>query len=166
MIELTIILLLIFFNAFFVASEFVTVATPRTAMKTMAQSGNKLAKYVVAILSNPMSQDRYIATSQVGITFASIALGMYGEHVIAEWILEQIEHAHLMDMALAHSLASVTSVAILTYMHIVFGEMIPKSLALQKPKTLMLVFVLPMLFFMRLFYPIVAVLNRSQLFHS
>lgn len=165
MLETTIILVLIFFNAFFVASEFATVATPRTAMEAMAQGGSRfanLARYVVSILNSPMNQDRYIATSQVGITFASIGLGMYGEHVIADWIIHQLESANFMDLAVAHTLASITSVVILTYLHIVFGEMIPKSLALQRPKTLMLAFVVPMLFFMKLFHPIVYVLNGAN----
>ncbi len=78
MIELTIIFGLILCNALFVASEFATVATPRTALEKQAQAGDKGAGMIVSILRQPLLVDRYIATSQVGITAASLGLGMYG----------------------------------------------------------------------------------------
>ena len=75
---------------------------------------------------------RFIATAQLGITVASLGLGMYGEHVLADWIFHHIEaFAGASSWAASHTLATILSVAALTYLHIVLGEMIPKSLALQ-----------------------------------
>lgn len=163
MVELGIILILILLNGFFVASEFATVAVPRSSMDSLASEGNKPAAAISKILKDPILQDRYIATSQVGITIASLALGMYGEHVIAEWIVHQLGHA-IMPEAMVHVFSSVLSVVLLTYFHIVLGEMIPKSLAIQRSKSVMLFLVRPMLFFMRFFRPIVLILNGVNYF--
>ena len=87
------------------------------------------------ILENPKRQDRYIATTQVGISVASLGLGMYGEHVLADWIamwLEPLEATF--RWIAAHAVASVIAVSFLTYLHIVIGEMVPKALALQSAR--------------------------------
>jgi CBS domain containing-hemolysin-like protein len=87
------------------------------------------------MLRDSRRRDRYIATAQLGISAASLLLGMYGEHVLAEWIGGGLHAAGMGDRRFitAHGLASVLAVAILTYFHIVIGEMIPKSIALQRP---------------------------------
>jgi CBS domain containing-hemolysin-like protein len=86
---------------------------------------------VSAILNNPRRQDQYIATAQLGITFASLGLGMYGEQVVAAGIEGWLSALGPAARFAEHTVASVMAVAFLTYLHIVFGEMIPKSLALQ-----------------------------------
>ncbi|HEX8675406.1 MAG TPA: hemolysin family protein, partial [Longimicrobium sp.] len=99
-----------------------------------AAEGDAVAGIVANILKDPRRQDRYIATAQLGITIASLGLGMYGEHKLAEWIGGGLESAGAGEWRWlpAHSLASVLAVIILTYLHIVLGEMIPKSIALQR----------------------------------
>jgi CBS domain containing-hemolysin-like protein len=122
---------LILLNALFVAAEFAIVGAPRAAIERRAADGDAVARLVAGILRDPRRQDRYIATAQLGITVASLGLGMYGEHVLAEWIGRSLTGLGPLKAAGAHTLASILAVAILTYFHIVVGEMIPKSLALQ-----------------------------------
>jgi CBS domain containing-hemolysin-like protein len=131
-----IILGLVVLNAVFVAAEFAIVSVPRSTMESRAQKGDRLARMVVSILRDPRRRDRYIATAQLGISVASLLLGMYGEHQLAEWIGGGLEGLGMHGWAwiTAHGIASVLAVVALTYLHIVIGEMIPKSLALQRPE--------------------------------
>ena len=137
LIPTAIITLLILLNALFVAAEFAIVGAPRAAIERRAAKGERLARLVHQVLQDPRSQDRFIATAQLGITLASLGLGMYGEHVLAEGIAHQLESAGFGSDSwiAAHTVASITAVAILTYFHIVVGEMVPKSLALQSAET-------------------------------
>lgn len=164
MIPSIIILVLILLNGLFVAAEFGIVAAPKATFEAMAQSGNGLAKSLSLILKDPLLQDRYIATAQVGITIASLALGMYGEHVLADWIFEYLGHSTFLQVVATHTVASILSVALLTYFHIVLGEMIPKSVALQRSESVMLALVIPMRIFMSIFSPIVITLNGVNYF--
>lgn len=130
---LGIIFLLVIANGLFVAAEFAIVGAPRASIEHQAGEGNRLAARVMRILENPKRQDRYIATTQVGISVASLGLGMYGEHVLADWIAMWIEPLEAtFRWIAAHAVASVVAVSFLTYLHIVIGEMVPKALALQR----------------------------------
>jgi len=126
-----IILGLIVLNGVFVAAEFALIGVPRHAIESRAARGHRVAKMVSAILNNPRRQDQYIATAQLGITFASLGLGMYGEQVVAAGIEGWLSALGPAARFAEHTVASLIAVAFLTYLHIVFGEMIPKSLALQ-----------------------------------
>jgi CBS domain containing-hemolysin-like protein len=151
---------LILLNGVFVAAEFAIVGAPRAAIDARAARGNRLALAVQAILRDPKRQDRYIATAQLGITVASLGLGMYGEHVLADWIYESLGHAGAPAFLVSHGLASVVAIAILTYFHIVVGEMIPKSLALQQAERMALWITPPMLWLKTLVFPLVVGLNN------
>jgi CBS domain containing-hemolysin-like protein len=131
-LPLVIIVVLLLLNGLFVAAEFAIVGAPRTSIEHQASKGSVLAKRVLVVLEDPKLQDRYIATTQVGISVASLGLGMYGEHVLAEWIARWLEPLDLGRWIAAHAAASVIAVTILTYLHIVIGEMVPKALALQR----------------------------------
>src|SRR5919108_3639467 len=150
---------LILLNGLFVAAEFAIVGAPRAAIDARAARGNRLALAVQAILRDPKRQDRYIATAQLGITVASLGLGMYGEHVLADWIYESLGHAGAPAFLVSHGVASVVAIAILTYFHIVIGEMVPKSLALQQAERMALWITPPMLWIKNMTFPLVLALN-------
>jgi CBS domain containing-hemolysin-like protein len=144
LVAFAIIVLLVLANAVFVAAEFAIVGAPRATIEHHASQGSRLAQRVSRILDNPRLQDRYIATTQIGISVASLGLGMYGEHVLADWIAVWLEPLSMPRWIAAHALASGIAIALLTYLHIVVGEMVPKALALQSAQTTVL-FVSPLI---------------------
>lgn len=133
-----IIAFLILLNGFFVAAEFAIVGAPRPAIARRAADGDRRAKLVAGMLSDPQAQDRFIATAQLGITLASLGLGMYGEHLLAEWLAGLFEAFGAGRWIAAHTLGSIVAISVLTYFHIVVGEMVPKSLALQRAESTVL----------------------------
>ena len=159
MIPFLIITALILLNAIFVAAEFAIVGAPKTSIDKKAADGNRLARVVQSVLRDPQKQDRYIATAQLGITVASLGLGMYGEHVLADGIYHFLGTSGGPAFLVSHTLASLVAVAILTYFHIVVGEMVPKSLALQRAETMVLWITPPMLWTKNVLYPFVVGLN-------
>ena len=159
LLPLAIISLLILLNGLFVAAEFSIVAVPKTRLVQAAERGSQPARHVLRILSKPDSQNRYLATAQIGITVASLGLGMYGEHAVAEWILHPLERVTWLASAAAHTIATVVAVGVLTYLHVVVGEMVPKSLALQHPGETAMRLNRTMTIFGRFFLPLTAVLN-------
>jgi len=154
-----IIAILVLLNGLFVSAEFAIVAVPRTRIAQLAKQGSKKAKSVLAVLESPNLQNRFITTAQVGITIVSLGLGMYGEHVLAEWIIFAFEYIGGIGKVAAHTLASVLSIGILTYFHVVIGEMIPKSLALHSAEQTIMFLAMPMRFLERIFFPLVWLLN-------
>lgn len=161
MTEFLIISALVLLNGLFVAAEFAIVGAPRTAIDRRAAGGDRLARAVQAILNDTQRQDRYIATAQLGITVASLGLGMYGEHVLAEAIFDALGGYGLPAWIVSHGVASAAAIAILTYFHIVVGEMVPKSLALQQAERMALWITPIMRWLTRLVLPVVVVLNGA-----
>jgi CBS domain containing-hemolysin-like protein len=147
-------------NGLFVAAEFAIVGAPHTRIAQRAEQGSKTAKNILTILRDPDRQNQYIATAQVGITIASLGLGMYGEHTIANWLIPPFEHLGIFSVTLAHTIAVILSIGILTYLHVVIGEMVPKSLALQSAEVTVFRLATPMTLAERIFLPVVWVLNN------
>lgn len=160
MIAFLIIAGLIILNGIFVAAEFAIVGAPRAAIDARAALGDRLARLVQSVLRDPRKQDRYIATAQLGITLASLGLGMYGEHVLADGLYHLMGSTGLPAWLISHGAASVIAIAILTYFHIVVGEMVPKSLALQQAERLACWITPPMLWTKNVLFPFVVALNE------
>ena len=159
MISAIIIAILILLNGLFVAAEFAIVGAPRAVVRRKASEGSRSAARLLRILDDPIKQDRFIATSQLGITVSSLALGMVGEHALAAWLAPHMEGFGVDRVIAAHTAATIISVAVLSYFHIVFGEMVPKSLALQQPER-MAVRIAPIMRLVQLaMYPLILVLN-------
>ena len=125
----SIIAILIVLNALFVAAEFAIVAARRPIVEELAAT-SRSADRVARTLRDQALQDRYIATAQLGITLASLGLGMYGETVLAGGISATIAASSLPAWLASHAVAGLIAIMVLTYLHIVLGEMIPKAIAL------------------------------------
>jgi len=150
---------LVLLNGFFVGAEFALVAAPRTLLEHKAAGGNRRARLVTDILRRPKGQDRFYATSQLGITVASLGLGMYGEHVFAGVFAGWLEALGAARFVAAHAVASAMSVAILTYFHVVLGEVVPKSLCLQYAGRIALWIVPVMVVLQTILFPVIAALH-------
>ena len=156
---IVIITLLILLNGIFVAAEFAIIAAPRTTLQRLASGGSPMARRLLKIAENPRRQDQWVATAQLGITLASLGLGMYGEHILAEWLFQKFEGEGMPAWLASHAVASVLAVAILTYFHIVVGEMVPKAIALQDPRRTSFALLFPMEIIRWILFPFVIALN-------
>lgn len=158
-LPLLVIAVLIILNGIFVAAEFAVVAARSSRLDHLVKAGNATAQSVQQIVSSARNQDRYIAIAQLGITLATIGLGMYGEPSIASWIYGPIEHTFGVSEAVSHTIGTIVAVSIMTYFHVVVGEMIPKALALSTPERTAMSVSRPMRVVGLVFYPLVALLN-------
>lgn len=157
-----VVLALVLLNGLFVAAEFAIIAASRPAVAGRATRGELAAIRVQHVLAEPQRLDRYIATAQIGITFASLGLGMYGEHKLAGLIeagLLALGAAQWPAWLGAHLVATIAAVGLLTYLHIVFGEMIPKALALMHAERTAMLVSGPMAVVRLALFPLVLVLN-------
>ncbi len=146
-------------NGLFVTAEFALLTAPRAACENRAAQGDGLSKRVLRLLTTPADQDRFIATSQLGITVASLGLGMFAEHDIAQWLARHLDIPESWRFVTAHGLASVAAITILTFVDIVLGEMVPKSLALQHADWLARGVYWPMRVAQLVMFPLVTVLS-------
>ena len=158
-IPVAVIVLLVIANGLFVAAEFAIVGAPRANIEHQAAQGSRLAVRVLRILETPRLQDRYIATTQIGISVASLGLGMYGEHWLAGQIEPWLGRFESGRWIAAHTIASIAAVGVLTYLHIVVGEMVPKALALQRAHRTVLFVTPPIVALQNVILPLVIGLN-------
>ncbi|MBC3539970.1 hemolysin family protein [Rufibacter sediminis] len=149
--------LLVALNGFFVAAEFALVKVRASQIELRAQAGNQLAKIAYHMIGH---LDAYLSATQLGITLASLGLGWIGEGVVSEIIIE-IMHAFgaAPDPVLAHKIALPISFAVITVLHIVFGELAPKSLAIQRPEATTLAVAIPLRIVYYVLLPFIWVLN-------
>lgn len=151
---------LILTNAFFVAAEFALVSTRQTRVQQLVQQGRAGARTLEKLQQN---LDEFLPAVQLGVTFCSLALGWVGEPFVATML-----HPMLGQLPHAASYATVLSVALafllITYFHVLLGELVPKSLALRKAEQMALGIAGPMHAFMQLTSPLVSGMNVSAAF--
>jgi CBS domain containing-hemolysin-like protein len=150
--------ILIALTAFFVASEFAIVKVRSTRIDQLVAEGNRNARAAKRVISN---LDEYLSACQLGITITALGLGWLGEPTV-----EHLLHPVFEQMNLNESLASLLSFAIafatITFLHVVVGELAPKTLAIQKAETITLLFSRPLIFFYKIMYPFIWALNGSS----
>jgi CBS domain containing-hemolysin-like protein len=138
--------LLVIANGFFVASEFALVGVRRSRVETLAATGHRGARRLLGLLDD---LNAYISATQLGITMASLGLGWIGEPVVAH-ILEEPLGAYLSETAL-HTVSFTVAFVIITFLHIVLGELAPKTMALEMAERVALAVSWPMLAFYKVF---------------
>jgi len=150
--------LLVALNGFFVAAEFALVAVRKTRVEELVGQGVRRARAVWEAVTH---LDRSIAATQLGITLASLALGWVGEPALAV-LVEPVAAAAVPAAwagAVTHSVAFAVAFTLITFMHVVFGELIPKTMALQTPDRTALWVAAPLLLFIRLTRPVIMAMN-------
>jgi putative hemolysin len=153
------VVVLVLLNGFFVATEFSLVSVRHTRIDELVASGNRAAVAVQHALNR---LDPYIAATQLGITMASLALGWIGEPALAHLIEPLLTFLpQSVTAATAHTIAVTIAFIIITALHIVLGELAPKSIALQRPESTALWVTQPTSLFLKLFWPFIAILNGT-----
>lgn len=155
---------LVIVNAVYVAAEFGAVSARRSRIQELADAGNRLAGLLVPVVRDAAALDRYVATCQIGITLSSLVLGAYGQATLAVALAPILSGLGHLQPLVAESTAAVVVLIALTVFQVVFGELVPKSLALRHPTEMALYTVLPMRWSMWVFRWFIAVLNGSGVF--
>jgi CBS domain containing-hemolysin-like protein len=163
LVPFLLIAVLVLVNGLFVAAEFAIIGVRPTRVEQLAARGHRAARWVQGILDDRRKTDRYIATAQLGITLASLGLGMYAEPAIAHLIEDPLHAWFGLEGTIVHTISFVLALSVITYLHVVVGEMVPKSLALQNAEGTVLTLANPMRVVGQLFSIPVALLNRIGL---
>ncbi|MBP1963700.1 hemolysin family protein [Paenibacillus aceris] len=157
--NLVVVLILVLLNGFFVAAEFALVKVRHSRIQQLLNEGSGKAKYASKVTSQ---LDTYLSATQLGITLASLGLGWVGEPAVSELIMEPLFHTlGLQASVYTHAVSFIVSFGFITFLHIVLGELAPKSFAIQKAELTSLWLSAPLLFFYRLFRPIIWFLNGA-----
>lgn len=148
-------LLLLAGNAFFVGAEFAVISARRSAIEPLAAQGNRRAQTVLWAMENVSLM---LACAQLGVTVCSTGLGVVAEPALAH-LIEGPLHALGVSTSLAHPIAFVVALAVVVYLHVVLGEMVPKNLSVAGPETAVMWFGPPLVWLGRILRPIIFALN-------
>ncbi len=151
---------LVLLNGFFVAAEFAIVKIRETQLVTLIHQGNRRAQVGLKLLHN---LDAALSATQLGITLASLGLGWFAEPIFAHLLEPVMDWAGLESEELRHSISFAFGFSVITFLHIVAGELAPKSLAIQKPLPTTLWVAQPLLWFYKISYPFIWALNHTAL---
>src|SRR4051812_25352936 len=147
--------LLLLGNAFFVGAEFALVSARRTQLEPRAEAGSRMARTTIKAMENI---SLVIGVNQLGITVCSLVLGAVGEPAISH-LVEPVLHALHLPEGLLHPVSFVVALAVVVYLHVVLGEMVPKNIALAGPDRAALVLGPPIWGFVTVLRPIVVAIN-------
>jgi CBS domain containing-hemolysin-like protein len=154
--QLVLALALVLLNGFFVAAEFAFVRIRSTSVEQLAAEGRTGSKALEGVMDK---LDDFLAVTQLGITIASLGLGWVGEPAIAS-LIEPVVGPYL-PASIVHLVAFAVGFSIITFLHVVFGELAPKTIAIAQAERLSLYVAPPMTFFYYLFYPGIVVFNGA-----
>ena len=155
--EILIVLLLVAANGFFVAAEFALVKVRASQLQPLAKTGGWRIKFALAATHK---LDAALSATQLGITLSSLGLGWVGEPFIAHRIEPLLGSFGVTEPTTVSSVAFAMSFTVITFLHIVFGELAPKSFAIQRPKTVTLFSAAPLMMFYYLLFPFIWSLNN------
>lgn len=156
-LNLILVVFLVLLNGFFVASEFAIVKVRGTRIKQLIKEGNRRAKIAQHLITN---LDPYLSATQLGITLSSLGLGWVGEPAIAKLIHPLLSILHV-PATFHHLISGIIAFAIITFLHIVIGEMAPKSIAIRQAEKTTLHIARPLHWFFIIFKPTIWILNKS-----
>ncbi len=146
----------IFLNAFFVLSEFAIVKIRKSKLEEMVNNGVKNSKLALKITN---SLDSYLSATQLGVTLSSLALGWIGEPAVARFIEKPIILLISESSVVLHTISFIISFGLITLLHVVLGELVPKSVAIAKPEQSVLLVVRPLHAFWVLFSPLIKIFD-------
>ncbi|MEX1189179.1 MAG: hemolysin family protein [Bacteroidia bacterium] len=159
--DVLITLVLVILNGFFVAAEFAIVKVRHSQIELKVSQGNQIAKISSHILTR---LDSYLSACQLGITLASLALGWIGERVVANMVIVFMHKlGYASDPIVAHSIAIPVAFGLITILHIVLGEQVPKTAAIRNPLSTTLLVSIPLRVFYIVFIPFIWMLNGLSL---
>src|ERR1700724_2369973 len=152
---------LIGINGFFAGAEVSLLSVRHSRLRQMAEQGHVGAQAALGLLSNP---GRLLSVTQVGVTLASLGLGWAGEDTVYQILLSWFEpwiRPHSASLPLLHGLSFAVAFLLISFVHVVIGEVVPKNLALEKADKLALLVATPLLIFRRVSAPFVFVVERT-----
>ncbi|MBG9944614.1 hemolysin family protein [Brevibacillus formosus] len=153
--NLILVMILVLLNGFFVATEFAIVKVRESRIAQLAAEGNKRAVDVERVLRN---LDAYLSACQLGITLASLGLGWLGEPAVAHLLHPVFRYFHLNETVVT-SISFIIAFSVITFLHIVLGELAPKTLAIQYSEKVVLAVAKPIQLFYKTMYPFIQMLN-------
>ncbi|MFD2673471.1 hemolysin family protein [Marinicrinis sediminis] len=156
-LNLSLVLFLVFLNGFFVAAEFAMVKVRKSRIQSLIDEGNRKAKFARNLVDH---LDAYLSACQLGITLASLGLGWIGEPAIAHLLEPMLTKMGVGDVAL-HTISFIIAFTIITVLHIVLGELAPKTLAIRKSDSVTLWAAIPMIAFRKVMSPFIWLLNGT-----
>jgi CBS domain containing-hemolysin-like protein len=156
-VNLILVAILIALTAFFVASEFAMVKIRTTRIDQLVAEGNKNALAAKKVISN---LDEYLSACQLGITVTALGLGWLGEPTV-EYLLHPVFEKFNLSDSFASILSFAIAFGVITFLHVVVGELAPKTVAIQKAEAVTLLFARPLIFFYKVMYPFIWILNGS-----
>ena len=158
---LFVVIVLILVNALYVAAEFATVGARATRVEQLAAQGHRMAAALLPTLRSPLRLDRYIAACQIGITVSSLVLGAFGQATIGLALGAQLDQHTELESLSAYALSAVITLVVLTSTQVIFGELIPKTVALQYPVGTAMFTYVPLRWSIALLAPFITLLNGS-----
>ena len=159
-LKLLLVAFLVFLNGFFVAAEFAIVKIRATQLEPLVAKGHRRARIARRIVDN---LDAALSATQLGITLASLGLGWVGEPVFAKLLQPAMHWLKIESVDMQHRIALIVGFSAITFLHIVFGELAPKSMAIQKPLPVTLWVAQPLEWFYKITFPFIWALNQTAL---